>query len=79
LEEEEEEGRTVSLGSAALLYERLEPGEEWAGRRLALHKPAVVEGHLTLRELDRPLLVLLERGEGGQHMRVVLEHVPEMR
>jgi hypothetical protein len=65
----------VSTRGAALRDERLEFGEERAGRRLALYEPAMVEGHLALRELDRPLLRVAQRMEGGQDGRVVLEHV----
>ena len=53
----------------------LELCKERRWRRLALHEPAVVEAHLTLREADRLLVVGRLRGARRQRLRTVIEHI----
>mmetsp|Transcript_45916 Transcript_45916/g.86137 ORF Transcript_45916/g.86137 Transcript_45916/m.86137 type:complete len:249 (+) Transcript_45916:808-1554(+) len=54
-----------------------ELGEDCAGRRLALHKPAVVEAELALRELHGLLLLFVQSIKRGQKKWKVIHDVTQ--
>mmetsp|Transcript_24726 Transcript_24726/g.72334 ORF Transcript_24726/g.72334 Transcript_24726/m.72334 type:complete len:328 (+) Transcript_24726:34-1017(+) len=67
--------RDVGRVGLARHDDALEAREERVRRRLGLHQPAVVEGHLRLREEHRVALRRVEPGKRGQRLWEVVEHV----